>query len=73
MAGADQSRQNAPEVERCFAVPAINVLYFVGRESLFEKIDGYLQNVETAKDCTKIVIPFGMGDGALLSSSADQG
>lgn len=48
----------------------MNVQYFVGRDHLIEKIDGYLQKVETANNYTKIVILYGMGGKALLSASA---
>ena len=50
----------------------MNVQYFVERDHLIEKIDGYLQKVETVNDCRKIVILRGMGGKALLSPSADQ-
>lgn len=43
----------------------MNVPYFVGRHNLIEKIDGYLQKVETVNDCRKIVILRGMGGKAL--------
>ena len=45
----------------------MNVQYFVGRHYLIEKIDEYLQKVETVKDCRKVVILRGMGGKALLS------
>ena len=49
----------------------MSVSYFVGREQLIEKINGYLQNEETVGDCRKIVILHGMGGEAFLSPSAD--
>lgn len=50
----------------------MNVQYFVGRDHLIEKIDGYLQKAETVNDSRKIVILRGMGGKALLNSLADQ-
>lgn len=50
----------------------MNVQYFVGRDHLIQKIDGYLQKAETVNECRKIVILRGMGGKALLSPSAHQ-
>ena len=57
----DQSLQEAPEQERFFEVPAMNVQYFVGRKHLLEQIDGYLQKDEKGEDRTKVVILRGLG------------
>lgn len=50
----------------------MNVQYFVGRDHLLEKVDGYLQKVETENDCRKIVILRGIDGKTWLSPSADQ-
>lgn len=50
----------------------MNVQYFVARGHLIEKIDGYLQKVETVNDRTKIVVLGGMGGKALLNPLTDQ-
>ena len=50
----------------------MSVSYFVGREHLIEKMNGYLQNDETVNDCRKIVILCGMGGEASLSPFAYQ-
>ncbi len=55
------SAQHGPETGRYFEVPAMNVKYFVGRHHLMEEIDGYLQELETVKGFTKILILRGMG------------
>ena len=49
----------------------MSVSYFVGREQLIKKINGYFQNQERVDDFTKIVILRGMGGESFLTPPAN--